>query len=152
MGYLGFPGKEFAYNEGDSSSIPGLGRSTGEGIGCSLQYSWTSVVAQMVKNLPGMQETWVRSLGWEGKISWRKESLPTPVFWPGQFHGVTNSWRQLSNFYFHFHGVSKIIKLVEAEGSMVVVWGSVEGETGELGSFGYVRWVSCGGLLSSMVL
>ena len=43
-------------------------------------------------------------------------------------HGVTNSQTQLNNFNFHFHGVSKIIKLVEAESSMVVVWGSVEGE------------------------
>ena len=49
----------------DSGSIPGLGRSAGEGIGYPLQYSWASVVAQLVKNLPAMRETWVRSLGWE---------------------------------------------------------------------------------------
>ena len=59
----GFPdssvGKESACNEGDSSSIPGLGRSTGEGLGYPLQYSWTSLVAQLVKNLPAMWETWV---------------------------------------------------------------------------------------------
>ena len=42
-----------------------LGRSPGEGIGHPLQYSWASLVAQQVKNLPAMQETWVRSLGWE---------------------------------------------------------------------------------------
>ena len=45
--------------------IPGSGRTPGEGIGYPLQYSWTSLVAQMVKNPPAMQETWVRSLGWE---------------------------------------------------------------------------------------
>ena len=43
--------------------IPGLGRSTGEGIGYPLQYSWASLVAQLVTNLPAMLETWVRSLG-----------------------------------------------------------------------------------------
>ena len=45
------------------SSIPGSGRSLGEGIRYLLQYSWTSLVAQKVKNLPAVQETWVRSLG-----------------------------------------------------------------------------------------
>ena len=45
--------------------IPGSGISTGEEIGYPLQYSWASLVAQLVKNLPAMQETWVRSLGWE---------------------------------------------------------------------------------------
>ena len=44
--------------------IPGSGRSAGEGIGYLLQYSWASLVAQLVKNLPAMQETWVLSLGW----------------------------------------------------------------------------------------
>ena len=45
--------------------IPGLGRSAGEGIGYPLQYSWASLVAQMVKNLSAMWETWVGFLGWE---------------------------------------------------------------------------------------
>ena len=44
-----------------------------------------SLVAQMVKNLPAMQEIQVWSLGWE-KIPWRREGLPTPVFLPGEFH------------------------------------------------------------------
>ena len=60
---LGFPdgsaGKESACNVGDLGSIPGLGRSPGEGIGYPLQYSWASLVAQLVKNLPAMRETWV---------------------------------------------------------------------------------------------
>ena len=48
--------------------IPGLGRSSGEGIGYPLQYSWASLVAQLVKNLPAMWETWVQSLGWEDPL------------------------------------------------------------------------------------
>ena len=51
-------GKESACNAGDPSSIPRLGRSPGEGIGYPLQYSWASLVAQNVKNLPAMWETW----------------------------------------------------------------------------------------------
>ena len=48
--------------------IPGSGRSFGEGIGYPLPYSWASLVAQLVKNLPAMWETWVRSLGWEDPL------------------------------------------------------------------------------------
>ena len=48
-------------------------------------YYWVSLVTQLVKNLPAMQQTWVWSLGWEDP--WRRENLPTPVFWPGEFHG-----------------------------------------------------------------
>ena len=69
---MGFPhssvGEESAYNAGAPSSIPGLGRSPGEGIGYPLQYSWASLVAQLVKNPPAMQEAWVRSLGWEDPL------------------------------------------------------------------------------------
>ena len=61
-----------------SGSIPGSGRSAGEGIGYPRQYSWASLVAQLVKNQSAVQETWVRSLGWEDS--------------PGDpFHGVTES-------------------------------------------------------------
>ena len=60
----------------------------------NLHVSWASLVAQLVKNPPAMQETWVRSLRW--KVPWRRERLPTPVFWPREFHelyshGVTGS-------------------------------------------------------------
>ena len=79
-------GKESACNAGDSSSIPGSGRSPGEGIGYPLQYSWASLVAQLVKNLPVMWETWFNP--WIGKIPSRRERLPTPVFWPREFHGL----------------------------------------------------------------
>ena len=60
---LGFPdssvGKEFACNTGDPSLIPGLERSAGEEMGYPLQYSWAYLVAQLLKNLPAMQETQV---------------------------------------------------------------------------------------------
>ena len=63
MGFLGSSaGKESACNAGDPSSIPGSGSSPREGIGYPLQY-WASLVAQMGKNLPVRQETWVQSLG-----------------------------------------------------------------------------------------
>ena len=81
---LGFPnssvGKESTFNAGDPGSIPGLGRSAGEGIGYPLQYSWPSLVDQMVKTLPEMKETWVRSLGWENALEKGKathSSIPT---------------------------------------------------------------------------
>jgi len=68
----GFPSspvdKESACNAGDPNLIPGSGRSTGEGIGYPLPYFWASLVAQLVKNMPGMWETWVRSLGWEDPL------------------------------------------------------------------------------------
>ena len=70
--------------------ILGLGRLAGEVIGYPPQYSWASIVAQLVKNPPAMWETWVRS--WVGKIPWRRERLPTPVFWPGELHGLHSPW------------------------------------------------------------
>ena len=90
----GFPDssvcKESACSAGDPGLIPGSGRSAGEGIGYPPQYSWASLVAQLGKNLLTMWETWVRS--WVGKIPWRRERLPIPVFWPGEFHGLYSPW------------------------------------------------------------
>ena len=69
MGFPGSsPGKESACNTGDPGSIPGSGRSLGDRIGYPLQYSWASLVAQTVKNLPAMQETRVPSLGGEDPL------------------------------------------------------------------------------------
>ena len=75
-------GKESTFNAGDSSLILGLGRSPGKETGYLLQYSWASLVAQMVKNPPAMQETWVQCR--VGKIPWRRAWQPTPVFLPGE--------------------------------------------------------------------
>ena len=83
-------GSESACNAGDPDSIPGSGKSAGEGIGYPLQYSWASLVSQLVKNPLAMQETWVDP--WVGKIPWRRERLPTLVFWPGEFCGLYNPW------------------------------------------------------------
>ena len=85
----GFPGgsdgEKSSFNAGDPGSIPGSGSSPGEGIGYPLQYSWASLVAQLVKNSPQCRKPGFDP--WVGKIPWRKERLPTPVFWPGEFHG-----------------------------------------------------------------
>ena len=68
-GFLGgLAGKESACNTGDPSLNPGLGSSHGEGIDYPLQYSWASLVAHKIKNVPAMWETWVRSLGWEDPL------------------------------------------------------------------------------------
>ena len=65
----GFPvGKESSCTAGDSSLIPGSGRSTGEEMSNPLQYYWASLVAQLVKNPPAMWETWVQSLVWEDTL------------------------------------------------------------------------------------
>ena len=91
---LGFPGssagKESACNAGDSSSIPGSGRSSREGIGYPLQDSWVSLVAQLVKNRPAMRETWVRSLGWEDPLEKGKAIHSSILAWriPWTVHGV----------------------------------------------------------------
>ena len=83
----GFPsglvGKESACNAGDPGLIPGLCSSPGEGIGYPLQYSWASLVAQLVKNSPAVFDPWI------GKIPGRRKRLPTSVFWPGEFHGLS---------------------------------------------------------------
>ena len=100
---MGFPrgsdGKECASNAGDLGSIPGLGRSPGEGIDCPLWYSWASLVAQMVKNPPTMQETWVQSLDWEDPLEKGKATHSSILAWRIPWtavHGVAKSWTQLN--------------------------------------------------------
>ena len=77
----GFPdssvGKESTCGAGDPGLIPGLGRSAGERRGYPFQYSWASLVAQLIKNLPAMQETWVQSLGWEALLEKGKATHST---------------------------------------------------------------------------
>ena len=63
-----FAGKESTCNKGDLGLIPGSGRSPGEGICYPLQYSWASLVAQTVKNLPAMKKTQVQFLAWEDPL------------------------------------------------------------------------------------
>ena len=81
-------GKESTCSAGDPGSISRLGRSPGEGIGYPLQYSWASLVAQQVKNLPAMWETWVQSLGWENSL---KKGMAT--------HSSILAWRKFLGLY-----------------------------------------------------
>ena len=90
----GFPdspvGKESACSSGDPSSIPGSGRSAGEGTGYPLQYSWASLVAQLVKNLLAMRETWVWSLSWEDPLEKGKATHSSIVAW--RIQRVRHDW------------------------------------------------------------
>ena len=108
--HQGFPGssagKEPICNAGNPGSIPGWGRSFGEGISYPLLYSWASLVAQTIKNLPAMEEIWVRSLGWkdpqeEGMathssiLAW---SIPMDrESWLATLCGAAKSWTRLSD-------------------------------------------------------
>ena len=83
--FLGFPdssvGKESTFNAGNPGSIPGSGRSTAEGVGYPLRYSWASLVAQLVKNPPAIRETRVRSLGWEDPLEKGTATHPSILAW-----------------------------------------------------------------------
>ena len=74
-------GKESTCSAGDPSSIPGLGRSTGERLGYPLQYYWASLVAQLGKNLPAMRETWTQSLGCEDSLEKGKATYSSILAW-----------------------------------------------------------------------
>ena len=87
-------GKECACNAGDPGSIPGSGRSSGEEIGYPLQYSWASLVAQLVKNPLTMQKTWVQTPGWEDPLEKGKG-------YQLQYSGLENSMDCV------IHGVAK---------------------------------------------
>ena len=92
---FGFPdssvGKELPSNAGDPSLIPGSERSPGEGIGYpppvfldfhyGLAGKESACDEEDLDSIPGL-----------GKIPWRRERLPTPVFWPGEFHGLYSPW------------------------------------------------------------
>ena len=90
--YLGFPrgsvGKESTHNAGNPGLIPGRGRSPGERNGNPLQYSWSSLAAQTVKNLPAIRETWVLSLGQkdplEKRMTTHSSILPWKIPWTVQ--------------------------------------------------------------------
>ena len=68
-------------NAGDAGSVPGSGRSAGDGTGYPLQYSWDSLVAQLVKNPAAMWETWVRSLDWEFPLEKGKTTHSSTLAW-----------------------------------------------------------------------
>ena len=109
-------GKESVCNAGDPGLIPGLERSPGEGIGYSLQYSWASLVAQMVKNPSATWYMWARYLGWEDPLeegmathssvhalripidrgAWRATVIDRGA-WRATVHGIAKSRTQLSD-------------------------------------------------------
>ena len=108
MLYQGFPdssvGKQSACNAGDPGLVPGSGRSAGEGIGYPFQKSWASLVAQLEKNPLAMQETWVRSVGWEDSLEKGKathSSIGLVNSMDCIDHGVAKSHTRLSDFHFH---------------------------------------------------
>ena len=124
---LGFPGstvgKESTCNAGDPGSIPGSGRSAGEGIGYPFQYSLASLVAQLVKNPPAMWEIWVQSLGWEDSLekgtatyssilAWR---IPWTVYSPWGYE-ESNKIERLSlsliKLYFSRFDFSSVIHII----------------------------------------
>ena len=78
-------GKESACNAGHPGLSPGSGNSPEEGIGYPLQYSWASPVGQLQCRRPGFDPL-------VGKIPRRREKLPSPVFWPGEFHCLYSPW------------------------------------------------------------
>ena len=86
----------------------------GEGIGYSLQYVWASLVVQWVKNClqcrrPGFDP-------WVGKIPWRRERLPTPIFWLGEFHGLYSPWG---------HKVSDMTERLSLERTNIVLFATI---------------------------
>ena len=101
--HLGFPdssaGKESACNAGDPSSIPGSISWRRNRL--SFKYSWVSLVAQMVKNLSEMQETWVKFLGWDNPLEEGMATHSRILAWRipkdrgarwATVHWVTKSW------------------------------------------------------------
>ena len=78
-------GKEPTCSAGDPSSIPVLGKFPGEGIDYPLQYSWASLVAQMVKNLPATWETQVQFLGWEDALEKERATHSSFLFLSEEF-------------------------------------------------------------------
>ena len=87
---------QISHTAGDPGSIPGSGSSAAEGIGYPLQYFGASLVAQMVKNLPTMWETWVQSLGWEDPL---EEGMAT--------HSSFLAWRVKDAWWSTVPGVTK---------------------------------------------
>ena len=105
----GFPhssvGKESACNAGDPGLIPGSGRFPGEGMGYPLQFSWASLVAQLVKNPPAMRETWVRSLGWEYPLEKGTATHPNILAWRIQrvrYDQATFTFMEISDIRHYF--------------------------------------------------
>ena len=118
---MGFPdssaGEGSTCNVRDPGLIPVSGRSPGEGIGYPLQYSWASLVAQLVKNPLAMQETWVWSLGWEDPLEKGKATyfsvLAWRIPWTIQSMGSQRVGHDCATFTFIFCDIIVYIENVE---------------------------------------
>ena len=78
-----------------------------------LQYSWVSLVAQLVKNLPAMRETWVRSLGWEDPLAEGKATHSSILAWRIPWVcEVTKSWTRLSKFHTYLSTANNYYTLI----------------------------------------
>ena len=101
--YKSFPGssagKESTCNAEDLGLIPGLGRSPGEVIGYPFQYSWASLVTQLVKNPPAMRKTWVGTLGWKDPLEKGTATHSSILAW--RVHMDRGAWQAAA------HGVAK---------------------------------------------
>ena len=122
--WMGFPdgstGKESPCNIGDADSIPGLGRSPEEGKGYPLQYSWASLVAQLVKNPPAMWETWGRSLGQEDPLEKGKATHSSIL--PREFHRLYSPFTEQNYHPRKFlHASCKSILIPRPRGTAVLI-------------------------------
>ena len=118
-------GKESACNVGDPGLIPGLERSAGEGMGYPRQYSWASLWFSWWRihlqcGRPGLNP-------WIGKIPWRRERLSTPVFWPGEFHGLYSRWGHIESHKTEWLSLSLLNLLIpdfliQMQGKLAILW------------------------------
>ena len=90
-------GKESACNSGDPCLISGLERSPGEGKSYPLPYSWASLVAQLVKNPPAKQETWVQSLGWKDSLEKGKATHSSILAWRIPWTVQSMRWQRVGH-------------------------------------------------------
>ena len=124
---MGFPdssiSKESTWNAGDPSSIPGSGRSAGERIGYLFQYPWASLVAQLVKNLPVMWETWV----WSLKTKKKKKKIPAVKVTLGNWLACYRVGNRVG--IFTWYGVKELAGLGwGGDSEQQLLWGSVSSE------------------------
>ena len=123
---MGFPsssaGKESTCSERDPSWITGSRRSTGEGIGSPLQYSWASLVAQLVKNLPAMWETWVWSLHWEDPLEKGMAMHSSILAWtiPLTIQSMGSQWVRHNWVTFIFKDIYAGAKIIKATRKLLI--------------------------------
>ena len=109
-------GKKSACNAGDPGSIPGLGRSPGEGVGYPLQYSWASLVTQIIKNPPEIRETWVWSLSWKDPLEEGMATHSSILAWwipmdRGAWQRVRHGWETKHSTASHCMNIIQLICL-----------------------------------------